>query len=28
MPNTALQKRVVRTLATAQVLNGVGVAGT
>ena len=28
MPNTALQKRVVRTLATAQVLNGIGVAGT
>jgi MFS family permease len=28
MPNTALQKKVVRTLATAQVLNGVGVAGT
>lgn len=28
MPNTLLQKRVVRTLATAQVLNGVGVAGT
>jgi len=28
VPNTALQKRVVRTLATAQVLNGVGVAGT
>lgn len=28
MPKTALQKRVVRTLATAQVLNGVGVAGT
>ncbi len=28
MTNTLLQKRVVRTLATAQVLNGVGVAGT
>jgi MFS family permease len=28
MPNTALQQKVVRTLATAQVLNGVGVAGT
>jgi MFS family permease len=28
MPNTQLQNRVVRTLASAQVLNGVGVAGT
>ncbi|MSO43492.1 MAG: MFS transporter [Candidatus Planktophila sp.] len=28
MPNTQLQRRVVRTLASAQVLNGVGVAGT
>ena len=28
MPNTQLQHRVVRTLATAQILNGVGVAGT
>ena len=28
MPNTQLQLRVVRTLASAQVLNGVGVAGT
>ena len=28
MPNTQLQQRVVRTLASAQVLNGVGVAGT
>ena len=28
MPNTQLQSRVVRTLASAQVLNGVGVAGT
>ena len=28
MPNTALQHKVVRTLATAQVLSGVGVAGT
>lgn len=28
MPNTALQRKVVRTLASAQVLNGVGVAGT
>ena len=28
MPNTKLQHKVVRTLATAQVLNGVGVAGT
>ena len=28
MPNTQLQHRVVRTLASAQVLNGVGVAGT
>ncbi len=28
MPNTQLQSRVVRTLAAAQVLNGVGVAGT
>ena len=28
MPNTHLQQRVVRTLASAQVLNGVGVAGT
>ncbi len=28
MPNTQLQHRVVRTLATAQVLSGVGVAGT
>ena len=28
MPNTALQQKVVKTLATAQVLNGVGVAGT
>ena len=28
MPNTVLQRRVVRTLASAQVLNGVGVAGT
>lgn len=28
MPHTALQNKVVRTLATAQVLNGVGVAGT
>ena len=28
MPNTQLQQRVVRTLASAQVLNGIGVAGT
>ena len=28
MPNTALQEKTVRVLATAQVLNGVGVAGT
>ena len=28
MPNTALQEKTVRILATAQVLNGVGVAGT
>ena len=28
MPNTALQQKVVKTLATAQVLNGIGVAGT
>ena len=28
MPNTALQQRVVRTLASAQVLSGVGIAGT
>jgi len=28
MPNTQLQNRVVRTLASAQILNGVGVAGT
>ncbi len=28
MPNTKLQQRVVRTLAGAQILNGVGVAGT
>ena len=28
MPNTQLQHRVVRTLASAQILNGVGVAGT
>ena len=28
MPNTATQKRTVKVLATAQVLNGVGVAGT
>ncbi|CAB4712494.1 unannotated protein [freshwater metagenome] len=28
MPNTQLQHRVIRTLASAQVLNGVGVAGT
>ena len=28
MPNTAIQKRTVKVLATAQVLNGVGVAGT
>ena len=28
MPNTALQQKVVRTLASAQVLNGIGVAGT
>ena len=28
MPNSVLQQRVVRTLATAQILNGVGVAGT
>ena len=28
MPNTTLQHRVVRTLATAQILNGIGVAGT
>ena len=28
MPNTQLQQKVVRTLASAQVLNGVGVAGT
>ena len=28
MPNTELQRRVVRTLASAQVLNGVGVTGT
>ena len=28
MPNTQLQKRVVRTLASAQVLSGIGVAGT
>ena len=28
MPNTQLQQKVIRTLATAQVLNGLGVAGT
>ncbi|CAB4769990.1 MAG: MFS transporter [Actinobacteria bacterium] len=28
MPNTALQQRVIRTLASAQVLNGIGIAGT
>lgn len=28
MPNTQLQQKVVRTLASAQVLNGIGVAGT
>ena len=28
MPNTQLQNKVVKTLATAQVLSGVGVAGT
>ena len=28
MPNTALQEKTVKVLATAQVLNGVGVAGT
>ena len=28
MPNTVVQRRVVRTLAAAQVLSGVGVAGT
>lgn len=28
MPNTVLQQRVVRTLASAQVLSGIGVAGT
>ena len=28
MPNTELQHRTVRTLASAQVLNGIGVAGT
>jgi MFS family permease len=28
MPNTALQQKVVKTLAAAQVLNGIGVAGT